>query len=103
MYGNYYFARHKLPFVRARFQNVYGPGEILGAGRWRGTPHTVWRNVTPTFVWKALQHEALPVENGGISSRALTFAADFFPGLMPFGLRAETGEGSNLASGADTS
>src|SRR5256885_13358898 len=32
MYGNYYFARHKLPFVRARFQNVYGPGEILGAG-----------------------------------------------------------------------
>ena len=40
--------------MRARFQNVYGPGEILGAGRWRGTPATVWRNVTPTFVWKAL-------------------------------------------------
>ena len=31
MYGNYYFTRHQLPFVRARFQNVYGPGEILGA------------------------------------------------------------------------
>jgi nucleoside-diphosphate-sugar epimerase len=54
MYGNYYFSRYQLPFVRARFQNVYGPGEILGAGQWRGTPHTVWRNVTPTFVWKAL-------------------------------------------------
>src|SRR5215471_4060287 len=33
MYGNYYFTRHGLPFVRARFQNVYGPGEILGAGQ----------------------------------------------------------------------
>src|ERR1700720_867045 len=33
MYGNYYFSRYKLPFVKARFQNVYVPGEILGAGR----------------------------------------------------------------------
>ena len=32
MYGNYYFTRYGLPFVKARFQNVYGPGEILGAG-----------------------------------------------------------------------
>ena len=68
MYGNYYFARYGLPFVKARFQNVYGPGEILGAGRWRGTPHTVWRNVTPTFIWKSLHGEALPVENGGIAT-----------------------------------
>ena len=56
MYGNYYHKAHGLPFVKARFQKVYGPREILGAGRWRGTPHTVWRNVTPTFVWKALDH-----------------------------------------------
>ena len=48
MYGNYFEARHGLPVVHARFQNVYGPGEILGAGQWRGTPATVWRNVTPT-------------------------------------------------------
>ena len=41
--------------MRARFQNVYGPGEVLGAGRWRGTPATVWRNVTPTFVYRALK------------------------------------------------
>ena len=68
MYGNYYHKAHGLPFVKARFQNVYGPREILGAGRWRGTPHTVWRNVTPTFVWKALDHLALPLENEGLSS-----------------------------------
>ena len=82
MYGNYYFTRHKLPFVRARFQNVYGPGEILGAGRWRGTPHTVWRNVTPTFIWKALNREALPVENGGIATRDFIFVEDIARGLM---------------------
>ena len=44
--------------VEARFQNVYGPGEILGAGQWRGTPATVWRNVTPTFVYRALKRHA---------------------------------------------
>ncbi len=37
MYGNYFHERAGLPVVHARFQNVYGPGEILGAGRWRGT------------------------------------------------------------------
>jgi nucleoside-diphosphate-sugar epimerase len=39
MYGNYYYTRYAMPFVKARFQNVYGPGEILGAGRWRGAAH----------------------------------------------------------------
>ena len=29
-YSNYYFTRHGLPTVKARFQNVYGPGEMLG-------------------------------------------------------------------------
>ncbi len=81
MYGNYYFTRYKMPFVRARFQNVYGPGEILGAGQWRGTEHTVWRNVTPTFVWKALHGAALPVENGGIASRDFIFVEDLVRGL----------------------
>jgi UDP-glucose 4-epimerase len=102
MYGNYYFARHKLPFVKARFQNVYGPGEILGAGRWRGTVHTVWRNVTPTFIWKALHGEALPVENGGIASRDFIFVEDMARGLMACALRGEPGEIYNLASGVET-
>src|SRR3546814_883634 len=64
LYGNYYWLRHGLPLVKARFQNVYGPREVLGAGRWRGTPHTVWRNVAPTFIWKSLNGEALPLDNG---------------------------------------
>ncbi len=101
MYGNYYFLRHKLPFVKARFQNVYGTGEILGAGRWRGTPATVWRNVTPTFIWKSLHGEALPVENGGIASRDFIFVEDMARGLMACGLKGEPGEIYNLGSGAE--
>ena len=103
MYGNYYFQRYGLPFVKARFQNVYGPGEILGAGRWRGTPATVWRNVTPTFVWKAIHGEALPVENGGVASRDFIFVEDIARGLIACALRGEPGEVYNLASGAETS
>lgn len=103
MYGNYYFTRHGMPFVKARFQNVYGPGEILGAGRWRGTPATVWRNVTPTFVWKSLHGEALPVENGGIATRDFIFVEDMARGLMACALRGEPGEIYNLGSGAEVS
>jgi nucleoside-diphosphate-sugar epimerase len=102
MYGNYYFQQFGMPFVKARFQNVYGPGEILGAGRWRGTPATVWRNVTPTFVWKALHHEPLPVENGGIASRDFIFVEDMARGLIACALRGEPGETYNLASGVAT-
>ncbi len=103
MYGNYYFLQHRLPFVKARFQNVYGPGEILGAGRWRGTLHTVWRNVTPTFIWKALHREALPVDNGGIASRDFIFVDDIVRGLIACALQGEPGEVYNLASGVETS
>lgn len=102
MYGNYYFTRFGMPFVKARFQNVYGPGEILGAGRWRGTPATVWRNVTPTFIWKSLHGEALPVENGGIATRDFIFVEDMARGLMACGLRGEPGEIYNLGSGVET-
>ena len=69
-YSVYYHRQHGLPTVRARFQNVYGPGEVLGAGRWRGTPATVWRNVTPTFVYRALKGLPLQLDNGGVASRA---------------------------------
>lgn len=102
MYGNYYFTRYGMPFVKARFQNVYGPREILGAGRWRGTPATVWRNVTPTFIWKSMHGEALPIENGGIASRDFIFVEDMARGLMACGLKGEPGEIYNLGSGAET-
>jgi UDP-glucose 4-epimerase len=102
-YAVYYHNRHGLPAVRARFQNVYGPGEILGAGRWRGTPATVWRNVTPTFVYRALKQMPLPVEGGGTSGRDFIFVDDIANGLIRCALAGEPGDVYNLASGVETS
>jgi nucleoside-diphosphate-sugar epimerase len=102
-YGNYYWKQHNIPFVKARFQNVYGPGEILGAGRWRGTPATVWRNVTPTFIWNALNKQALPVENGGIATRDFIYVDDIAQGLICCALKGQAGGVYNLSSGVETS
>lgn len=103
LYGNYYFQQHKLPFVKARFSNVFGPREILGAGQWRGTVHTVWRNVTPTFIWRSLNGEALPLDNGGNASRDFIFVEDMARGLMACALKGAAGGVYNLATGRETS
>lgn len=102
LYGNYFHIRHGLPIVKARFSNVYGPREILGAGRWRGTAHTVWRNVTPTFIWKSVNGESLPLDNGGNTSRDFIFVEDMARGLMACALRGEAGGVYNLATGRET-
>lgn len=102
LYGNYYWKQENLPFVKARFMNVYGPGEILGAGRWRGTVHTIWRNVTPTFVFKSLNEERLPLDGGGLTSRDFIFVEDMARGLMAAALHGKPSEAYNLASGKET-
>ena len=101
-YSNYFFSRHDLPVVKARFQNVYGPGEVLGAGRWRGTPATVWRNVIPTFVYRAVNRMPLTVENRGIATRDFIYVDDIVRGLKLCALRGTSGDTYNLASGAET-
>jgi len=100
-YSKYYFKQHQLPVVRARFQNVYGPGEVLGAGKWRGTPATVWRNVAPTFIYRALKKQPLPVENHGIASRDFIYVEDIVRGLIHCALFGESGDVYNLASGQE--
>jgi len=88
--------------VRARFQNVYGPREILGAGRWRGTSATVWRNVTPTFVYRCLRGLPLVLDNGGQASRDFVYVGDVVNGLLLCATAGEPGDVYNLASGAET-
>ena len=102
-YSVYYHKEWKLPVVRARFQNVYGPGEILGAGNWRGTYATVWRNVTPTFIYKALAGQEIPLENEGIATRDFIFVEDICRGLLLCAQKGEPGEVYNLGSGTETS
>ena len=103
-YSVYYHRAHGLPTVAARFQNVYGPGEILGAGRWRGTPATVWRNVTPTFVYRALQGPAAASSTTAASRRRdFIYVGDIV--RRPDRLRrprGEPGDVYNLASGVET-
>lgn len=98
-YAAYFWRQHGLPTVRARFQNVYGPGEVLGAGKWRGTPATVWRNVTPTFIFKALKGKSLPLENNGIATRDFIFVGDIIQGLKLCAQRGKPGDVYNLATG----
>lgn len=102
-YANYFFKLYGLPVVKARFQNVYGPGEVLGAGQWRGTPATVWRNVTPTFIYKAINNLPIPLENGGIATRDFIYVSDIVEGLIRCALHGENGGVYNLASGVETS
>ncbi|OGP90887.1 MAG: nucleotide sugar epimerase [Deltaproteobacteria bacterium RBG_16_47_11] len=101
-YSNYYFKQYHLPVVKARFQNVYGPGEILGAGKWRGTPATVWRNVIPTFVYRAIKRMPLIVENQGVATRDFIYIDDIVQGLMLCATTGDPGEVYNLASGKET-
>jgi len=103
MYGNYYYTQFDLPFVRARFQNVYGPREILGAGQWRGTPATIWRNVVPTFIWQALYDDPLVLDNEGRSSRDFIYVDDVCRGLIACAQVGDPGQAYNIASGSETS
>lgn len=102
-YCVYYHSMHGVPCVRARFQNVYGPREILGAGQWRGTPATVWRNVVPTFIYRALHGQSLPLEAGGEASRDFIFVDDIVRGLIACATRGVGGDVYNLATGRETS
>lgn len=101
-YAVYYHRQSGLPTVRARFQNVYGPGEVLGAGAWRGTSATVWRNVTPTFIYRALKGLPLVLDNGGVASRDFIHVDDIVRGLIACAQRGAPGDVYNLASGTQT-
>jgi nucleoside-diphosphate-sugar epimerase len=104
MYAVYYHHTHHLPVVRARFQNVYGPGEVLGAGQWRGTPATIWRNVTPTFIYRAIKKQPLQIHGQGESTRDLIYVDDIIEGLLRCALTVNIeGDVFNLASGVEVS
>ena len=99
MYCLFYAKFHNLNVVRVRFQNVYGPREILGAGDWRGNPSTIWRNVIPTFIWKSLENVDLEVF--GESTRDFIFVRDIAEGILLASKHGKQGEAYNLASGKE--
>lgn len=102
MYANYYSKQHGLRVVKARFSNAYGKHEVLGAGQWRGTVHSVWRNAIPTFIWKCLHGEPIELYANGEATRDFIFAEDMAKGLILCALRGEDREVYNLATGVES-
>jgi UDP-glucose 4-epimerase len=101
MYALYYANQQNLDVVRVRFQNVYGPREILGAGKWRGTINTIWRNVIPTLIWKAINNQDLIVNTK--ASRDFIFVSDVAQAVI---LAAKLGQKSdvyNIGTGIEVS
>lgn len=92
LYCNFFFHYYKLPVVRARFFNVYGPGEIPGR----------YRNVIPNFLYWAMRREPLPITGTGEETRDFTYVGDVVQGLLAAGVaEAAVGEAMNLASGQE--
>ena len=72
-----------------------------GAGA--DTPATVWRNVTPTFVYRCLRDLPLVLDNGGLASRDFVYVGDVVDGLLLCATEGDSGDVYNLASGRETS
>lgn len=102
MYCLYYAEQQGLDVVRVRFQNVYGPREILGAGKWRGNINTIWRNVVPTFIFKALNNIDIEIYGGNNASRDFIYVGDIAEGVVLAMKNGESGKVYNLASGTET-
>jgi UDP-glucose 4-epimerase len=97
MYCSYYALQHSIDVIRVRFQNVYGPREILGAGDWRGTDSTIWRNVVPTFIYRALKNQDIVVNPR--ASRDFIYVEDLTAGISLAKQKGQSGAVYNLGSG----
>ena len=63
----------------------------------------MWRNVTPTFIYRALKRLPLKVENQGLAGRDFIYVEDIVRGLMRCAMVGRPGDVYNLASGTETS
>jgi UDP-glucose 4-epimerase len=102
MYCLYYAEQQGLDVVRVRFQNVYGPREILGAGKWRGNINTIWRNVVPTFIFKALNNIDIEIYGENNASRDFIYVGDIAEGVVLAMKNGKSGIVYNLATGTET-
>lgn len=92
-YCQFFYAFHRLPTVRVRFFNSYGPGELPGR----------YRNAVPNFFYLAKRREPLPILGTGDQTRDWTFVLDIVDGLLKIGLSdAAIGHSVNLGTGRET-
>lgn len=92
LYGNFFHHHYKLPIVKTRFFNSYGPGEVPGQ----------YRNVIPNFIYYAMCGMQLPFTGSGEETRDFTFVGDLVDGLLRAGyFEKAIGQEMNLASGRE--
>jgi nucleoside-diphosphate-sugar epimerase len=93
LYCNYFHHYMRIPVVRARFFNVFGPGEIPGR----------YRNVIPNFVYRALLGKVLTITGTGEETRDFTYVDDIVAGVLACAENdGAVGQAFNLASGRET-
>ena len=92
LYCNFFFNHYKLPVVKTRFFNSYGPGEVPGQ----------YRNVIPNFIYWAMKGMTLPITGSGEETRDFTYVMDLVDGLLRAGYYEKAiGQEFNLASGKE--
>jgi nucleoside-diphosphate-sugar epimerase len=90
-YCNYFHPR--VPAVRCRFFNSYGPGEVPG----------YYRNVIPNFIWKAMHGLPLTITGTGDETRDFIYVDDLVDGLVRSAAAPEAAGGAfNLGTGIQT-
>lgn len=93
LYGNFFHHHHKLPVVKTRFFNSYGPGEVPGQ----------YRNVIPNFIFKAMCGEPLPLTGDPNATRDFTYVEDIVDALLRAGFyERAVGQEMNIASAVET-
>jgi nucleoside-diphosphate-sugar epimerase len=92
-YCNFFQQHWKVPTVRVRLFNSYGPGEVPGK----------YRNVIPNFLLWAMQGKSLPITGTGEETRDFTYVEDIVDGILSAGCcPAACGDVFNLASAKET-
>ena len=90
-YCNYFLS--KVPSIRCRFFNSFGPGEVPG----------VYRNVIPNFIWKAMHNEDLVITGTGNETRDFIFVQDMVDRLISCAVTPDAyGEAINIGTGVET-
>jgi len=92
LYANFYHHHYKLPIVKTRFFNSFGPGEVPGQ----------YRNVIPNFIYYALLGRPLPFTGSGGETRDFTYVLDIVDALLRAGYFEQViGQEMNIASGSE--
>ncbi len=92
LYCNFFAHHHKVPTVKARFFNSYGPGEVPGQ----------YRNVIPNFIYYAMLGLPLPFTGAPNASRDFTYVMDLVDGLLRAAyFERAVGQEMNLSGGRE--